>query len=221
MKQRIERPFGGIISGLVFNGLRILDLAYEKDRRTEIRGDVTRVNTVKNRIQEPMQYQQMQPVIIVERIFLCLIGQIFHVFCFQTPATNQPQVTDDLIFSGAGSGCNVDDEDHCKVPIDNSNTDDLITPVYVAPTRRPGHKPQSPSEVKPCDDEDCVEGSGLPEVIRVPVGPRDHADLFNHSPSTYMGVTETDTSIPNSTFSGATQAPFTPRSNITSVPIGE
>lgn len=65
VKQRIERPFGGIISGLVFNGLRILDLAYEKDRRTEIRGDVTRVNTVKNRLQEPMQYQQMQPVIIV------------------------------------------------------------------------------------------------------------------------------------------------------------
>lgn len=72
VKQRIERPFGGIISGLVFNGLRILDLAYEKDRRTEIRGDVTRVNTVKNRLQEPMQYQQMQPVIIVEEIFLYL-----------------------------------------------------------------------------------------------------------------------------------------------------
>ncbi len=65
MKQRIERPFGGIISGLVFNGLRILDLAYEKDRRTEIRGDVTRVSTVRNRLQEPMQYQQMPPVNIV------------------------------------------------------------------------------------------------------------------------------------------------------------
>lgn len=72
VKQRIERPFGGIISGLVFNGLRILDLAYEKDRRTEIRGDVTRVTAVKNRIQEPMQYQQMQPV----RIFL-LFTQFF------------------------------------------------------------------------------------------------------------------------------------------------
>lgn len=29
-------------------------------------------------------------------------------------------MTDDLIFSGAGSGCNVDDEDHCKVAIDSS-----------------------------------------------------------------------------------------------------
>lgn len=46
----------------------------------------------------------------------------FYFVLLQTPATNQPQVTDDLIFSGAGSGCNVDDEDHCKVPIDNSNT---------------------------------------------------------------------------------------------------
>lgn len=61
-KQRIERPFSGVISGLVFNGLRILDLAYEKDRRTEIRGDVSRVTTIRNRVQEPMQYQQMQPV---------------------------------------------------------------------------------------------------------------------------------------------------------------
>lgn len=75
MKQRIERPFGGIISGLVFNGLRILDLAYEKDRRTEIRGDVIRVTAVKNRIQEPMPYQQMQPV----RIILLFI-QCFNVF---------------------------------------------------------------------------------------------------------------------------------------------
>lgn len=99
--------------------------------------------------------------------------------------------------------------------------DDLITPVYVAPTRRPGQKPQIPTEVKPCDDEDCVEGSGLPEVIRGPVSPRNNADLFNHSPSTYISVTETDTSIPNSTFSGATQAPFTHRSNITSIPIGK
>lgn len=64
MKQRIERHFGGIISGLEFNGLRILDLAHEKDRRTEIRGDVTRVSMIKNRIisEPPMQYQQMQPV---------------------------------------------------------------------------------------------------------------------------------------------------------------
>lgn len=64
MKQRIERSFGGIISGLVFNGLRILDLAHEKDRRTETRGDVTRVSMIKNRIisEPPMQYQQMQPV---------------------------------------------------------------------------------------------------------------------------------------------------------------
>lgn len=93
--------------------------------------------------------------------------------------------------------------------------------MYEAPTRRPAHKPLIPTEVKPCDDEDCVEGSGFPEVIRGPVSTRNNADLFNHSPSTYVSVTESDPSIPNSTFSGATQASFTPRSNITSVPIGE
>lgn len=64
MKQRIERPFGGVMAGLVFNGLRILDLAFEKDRRTETRGDVNRVMTIKNRARQPEsnQYQQMQPV---------------------------------------------------------------------------------------------------------------------------------------------------------------
>lgn len=42
--------------------------------------------------------------------------------------------------------------------------DDLITPVYRAPTRAPKAKP-TPAVVKaerPCDDEDCFEASGSP-----------------------------------------------------------
>jgi leucine-rich repeat transmembrane neuronal protein 1/2 len=35
------------------------------------------------------------------------------IILFQTPASGFPGVMDDLVFSGAGSGCNGDDEDQC------------------------------------------------------------------------------------------------------------
>lgn len=78
---------------------------------------------------------------------------------------------DDLVFSGAGSGCNGDDEDECPpLPESGSGDDDLITPVYIPPTRKPA-TPKTPDKGtnangKPvCDDEDCVEaGSGGGEV---------------------------------------------------------
>lgn len=76
---------------------------------------------------------------------------------------------DDLVFSGAGSGCNGDDEDECPpLPENGSGDDDLITPVYVPPTRpppttKPPQKPLAPGG-KPCDDEDCFPGSGSGEV---------------------------------------------------------
>lgn len=76
---------------------------------------------------------------------------------------------DDLVFSGAGSGCNGDDEDECPPLLENgSGDDDLITPVYIPPTRpppttKPPQKPL-PAGGKPCDDEDCFPGSGSGEV---------------------------------------------------------
>lgn len=44
--------------------------------------------------------------------------------------------------------------------------DDLITPVYVPPTRPPTTTPKDPVKIpsKPCDDEDCFPGSGSGEV---------------------------------------------------------
>lgn len=73
---------------------------------------------------------------------------------------------DDLIFSGAGSGCRGDDEDECLVP-DGGSGDDLITPVYVPPTKQTStaSKPNNTKEnEKLCDDEDCLHGSGSGEV---------------------------------------------------------
>lgn len=40
IKNRIERPFQGVISGLVFGGNRILDMAAEDDPRVGVQGDV-------------------------------------------------------------------------------------------------------------------------------------------------------------------------------------
>ncbi|PSN31987.1 Neurexin-3 [Blattella germanica] len=140
-KQRIERPFSGVMAGLVFNGLRLLDLASEKDGRTSVRGDVQLMTGIRDRQHEPLQRMQ------------------------QTPASGYPGVMDDLVFSGAGSGCNTDDEDECAPTFENGSGDDLITPVYVPPTRPPTTTPKVTStEGKPCDDEDCVSGSGSGEV---------------------------------------------------------
>lgn len=73
---------------------------------------------------------------------------------------------DDLIFSGAGSGCAGDDEDVECSPNYDLTSDDLITPVYVAPTKSPfsvqsKNKKENIKERPTCDDEeDCEEGSG-------------------------------------------------------------
>lgn len=84
------------------------------------------------------------------------------LYTFQTPASSYPGVVDDLIFSGAGSGCRGDDEDECTPPFESGSGDDLITPVYVPPTKQPTtpHKTDETSVKEACDDEDCVHGSG-------------------------------------------------------------
>ncbi|KAJ8963150.1 hypothetical protein NQ318_018615 [Aromia moschata] len=148
-KGRIERAFTGVISGVVVNGLRILDLAAEKDIHASIRGDVQLISGIFDRHDH---LQKMQ----------------------QTTASEFPGVQDDLVFSGAGSGCNGDDEDECPpLPENGSGDDDLITPVYVPPTRppatpKPSKKNNSREEEKLCDDEDCTVGSGSGEITEEP-----------------------------------------------------
>jgi len=94
----------------------------------------------------------------------------------QTPASGYPGAIDDLIFSGAGSGCRGDDEDECTPPFESGSGDDLITPVYVPPTKQTTTTQQGNSlsvdrnnsntnnnnngTERACDDEDCVHGSG-------------------------------------------------------------
>ncbi|XP_018399279.1 PREDICTED: neurexin-1 [Cyphomyrmex costatus] len=142
-KGRVERPFLGVIAGLVVNGARILELAATKDGKVATRGDV-QLLPAGSLLDRAPPLQRMQ----------------------QTPASGFPGVMDDLIFSGAGSGCAGDDEDEECTPIYESGSDDIITPVYVAPTRlpttlRPKLHKENIQERPTCDDEeDCEEGSG-------------------------------------------------------------
>ncbi|XP_050493367.1 neurexin-1 isoform X11 [Bombus huntii] len=143
-KGRVERSFLGIIAGLVVNGARILELAAAKDGRIITRGDV----------------QLLPPGSLLDRAAPLQRMQ-------QTPASGFPGVMDDLIFSGAGSGCAADDEDEECTPIYEPGSDDIITPVYVAPTRspttfRPKHHKEDLQRPSCDDEEDCEEGSGEP-----------------------------------------------------------
>ncbi|XP_039303872.1 neurexin-3 isoform X5 [Solenopsis invicta] len=148
-KGRVERPFLGMIAGLVVNGARILELAAAKDGKVTVRGDV-QLLPAGSLLDRAPPLQRMQ----------------------QTPASGFPGVMDDLIFSGAGSGCAGDDEDEECTPIYESGSGkyDIITPVYVAPTRlpttlRPKLHKENIQERPSCDDEeDCEEGSGDPRT---------------------------------------------------------
>jgi hypothetical protein len=51
-KQRIERPFIGVIAGVVFNGIRVLDLAADKDPGVGIRGEVQPIPSLPAHIKE-------------------------------------------------------------------------------------------------------------------------------------------------------------------------
>ncbi|XP_076318595.1 neurexin 1-like [Tachypleus tridentatus] len=153
---RIEKPFHGIIAGLVFNGDRLLDMASEDDPRVTVEGDVELLVSI------PYDFGQVRT----------LSSQMHQ------PLSRFTHSGDDLVFSGAGSGC-FDDEDNCGV-LENESGDDLITPIFIPPTSRPRHlsTPQPPLRASPrpgeirhsdetlCDDEEgCGEGSGIENIV--------------------------------------------------------
>ncbi|XP_023227763.1 neurexin-3-like [Centruroides sculpturatus] len=159
IRDSIDRPFQGVITGLVFNGIRILDMASENDPRITIKGDVELLMSL------PYNMHQQRSI----------------------PTQNEMQQqsstiydSDDLVFSGGGSGC-WDDEDNCDVT-DFGSGDELITPVYIPPTPKtipttttttpkPTYMVIGPvrTDDMACDDEEDCEsengsGTGEPAV---------------------------------------------------------
>ncbi|KAK7071822.1 hypothetical protein SK128_017155 [Halocaridina rubra] len=156
LKREKGKAVQGVVAGLVLNGDRPLDLTAERDPRIQLRGDVHLLLTLPKTL--PIQGRNEQ-------------------FNWQrTPPLPGPSPGegDDLVFSGAGSGCDMDDEDECIPVFDTGSGDDLITPVYIPPTLPPVSKPPPRAYIpemeiggnnrQPCDDEeDCYIGSGSGE----------------------------------------------------------
>ncbi|KAH7972959.1 hypothetical protein HPB52_019468 [Rhipicephalus sanguineus] len=131
----VQRPFEGVMAGLVFDGVRLLDLAAENEPRVRIQGDVQLLLSIPYEPPKGSPRMQQQP-----------------------RASPGSYEGDDLVFS-EGSGCFDSDDDDCGADGFGSG-DDLITAVYVQPTARPA--PSPPPVVVThgdCDDEDCLDGS--------------------------------------------------------------
>ncbi|KAL8601328.1 hypothetical protein ACOMHN_054622 [Nucella lapillus] len=109
----IERPFQGTISGLVLNGVRILEVARRGDDRLHVVGNVTLLTPLKRED----DISGMQSTMGVS-------------------TTTGNGVTDDIIFTESGSGCPYDDEEDCS-GVDSGTTDDIIKPSVVIQTTPP------------------------------------------------------------------------------------
>lgn len=84
-KQRIEYAFEGVMVGLVFNGLRVFDLAANKDPRTTSKGDVRQLSSILDRLNEHSLLDTMQQVndsirarftLLLFVIFICRLSPI-------------------------------------------------------------------------------------------------------------------------------------------------
>ncbi|XP_072930215.1 neurexin 1 [Epargyreus clarus] len=196
------RSFSGVLAGLVLDGVRVLDAAAAGDPAAAVRGDARRAHAPLDRDINRMQ---------------------------QTPPSGYggPGVLDELVYSGAGSGCRDDDEDACVLP-DAGSGDDLITPVYVPSTRRPPSKvykgDTSGKLMKPCDDEDCIEGSGSSsEDITEPEHPAttSGASSTHSMTSPTMSIISTehiDKSLPGSTV-GSTDVATSTKTDTRTTPL--
>lgn len=81
-KGRVERPFLGIIAGLVVNGARILELAASKDGRVVTRGDVQLLSpgSLLDRaapLQRMQQVMKFQYTYIIDNIILYIINRLY------------------------------------------------------------------------------------------------------------------------------------------------
>lgn len=148
-------PFIGIISGLTFNGMMILDLAEEKDERISIEGEVGVVNQLPKRF-NPRNMESLLGNETGDRR-----SQVSH---YLRPALLHDELIlsrDELQVCWADSQCQ---------KVGSPAPDDLITP-FVTDTSTTTSSPAAISvytdlsrgETVVCeeeDDEDCAEGSG-------------------------------------------------------------
>lgn len=143
----IMRPFQGIISGLTFNGMMILDLAAEKDERIIVRGSASLLT------QLPKKFNPSSISFLLSN----------ESRSKNSASDSLPDSPDELIVSrDSMQFCWTDDE--CQQHKDPMPTtaDDLITPFLTdsfSSTISAMHT-EGISCAQDSDDEDCAEGSG-------------------------------------------------------------
>lgn len=149
--KKVDRPFVGVLAGLVINSLRPLDLAADRNVLTNINGDVKKLESI------PFNYRERHP-----RLFDMSLTS------YQMQQTNpsslpEPGINDDLIVFGRAK-CSSDDERYYDPQCFTyeGSGDELITPVYTPPPRPKWEKESIYNGANICDDdEDCREaGSG-------------------------------------------------------------
>ena len=113
---RVERPFLGVLAGLVYNKVRVLDDVRDRRPGTDIMGHVTLLDTI------PYNYRQLNT------------GEFERMQ--RTETSNSPGVEDDIIVrvgqKCGGSGSSRYSSAECFKY--RGDGDELITPVYLAPT---------------------------------------------------------------------------------------
>ena len=149
---KVDRPFIGVMAGLVFNNLRPLDLASESNQLTRVQGNVRLLNSI------PFNYRERHP-----RLFdLSLSSKKSSLYQMQNTNPSvlpEPGVNDDLIVFGRAK-CDTDDDRYYdpQCYAYEGSGDDLITPLYNPPIRP---KWDEPEDTELCDDdEDCGRDSG-------------------------------------------------------------
>ena len=86
---KVDRPFIGVMAGLVFNNLRPLDLASESNQLTRVQGNVRLLNSI------PFNYRERHP-----RLFDLSLSSKKSLYQMQNTNPSvlpEPGVNDDLI----------------------------------------------------------------------------------------------------------------------------
>uniref|UniRef100_T1L145 Laminin G domain-containing protein n=2 Tax=Tetranychus urticae TaxID=32264 RepID=T1L145_TETUR len=198
VKDYLEKPFTGIISGLLYNGYRLLDLAMDNDPRIEFKGDVLLVTSTGN----PRKESKSKP----NESFKPEDNLV------ENTSSNKED-SDSLIFSGEGSGdCfdeNDDDDEGCEIKtVKETEIDELITPKLVESSEKPTWTNEpigswatvstSPTIVRPCNpnSEDCSSSTSRSFTPQI-----DGSTVQLGSPEKVTSISETYERVPQSSTS--------------------
>ena len=112
---RVERPYLGVLAGIVYNKVRVLDDVKDRRPGTDIMGHVTLLDSI------PYNYRQLNS------------GEFERMQ--RTETSNSPGVEDDIIVR-VGQKCGGTDSRYVSAECFkySGDGDELITPVYLAPT---------------------------------------------------------------------------------------